>query len=348
MKDVFELQTWIDKFGEENLNLDKLKEYLEFVQEAERSRDPERYSEWHHVMPKCLDKEKEYVKYVHLNGADHFRAHMMLVECFVVYKPSWRSMCFALTKLLGTKGYELSPEEYEEVRHLNQLALKGREVSEETRKRLSLARQSYKMTSETGRKISKSKQGHCSGESNSFYGKSHSEETKSQISKSKVGKVYYHKDRVNIVIDESQGIPDGYVKGKYWSEESLSQLRESHLKGNLSDETLRKLSESRKGPNNPMYGKTLSEETKDKISTKLKGSNNPMYGKSHTEETLNKISETLSDGRLKGSNNPMYGKVRITDGVHNKTINKEDEVPKGWRYGMSCSRKKLEKEVVVL
>ena len=320
--EVLKLETWINEFGEDQLSLDKLKDYLDFIVEARDRYDPERYSEWHHVMPKCIDKEKKFRDQgVRINGADHFRAHMKLVECFVIYTRSWRSMCFALTKLLGTKGCELSPEEYEEVRRLNQVALKGREVSAETRKKLSLARQSYEVTPDTRRKISEAKTGRCSGESNSFYGKSHSEETKAQISKSKVGKVYYHKGHVNIVIDESQEVPDGYVKGKYWSQESLDRIGRSHQKENLSEETLSKMLESRKG------------------------SNNPMYGKSHTEETLNKISETLRDGRLKGPNNPMYGKVRITDGVRNKTINKEDEVPEGWRYGMVCSRKKLGKEV---
>ena len=118
MKDVFELQTWIDKFGEEDLNLDKLKEYLEFVQEAERSRDSERYSEWHHVMPKCFDKEGKYVKYVHLNGADHFRAHMMLTCVFTSLgrKRAMTSALMRMTKSEATK--DVPPEEYEESRML--------------------------------------------------------------------------------------------------------------------------------------------------------------------------------------------------------------------------------------
>lgn len=74
-----------------------------------------------------------------------------------------------------------------------------------------------------------------------------------------------------------------------------------------SDEARRKLSESRKGPNNPLYGKHLSEEHRKKIGIASRnisdenrrkkqlaasGENNPMYGKHHSLEARKKISET--------------------------------------------------------
>lgn len=34
-----------------------------------------------------------------------------------------------------------------------------------------------------------------------------------------------------------------------------------------------------------------------------------------------------------GSNNPNYGKVWITDGVHNKHISPDEELPYGWWRG---------------
>ena len=70
----------------------------------------------------------------------------------------------------------------------------------------------------------------------------------------------------------------------------------------LSDETKQKMSERKKGENNPMYGKKHSEETRKKISehhADVSGENHPMYGKHHSEETLIK---------MRGENNPMYGK----------------------------------------
>ena len=71
-----------------------------------------------------------------------------------------------------------------------------------------------------------------------------------------------------------------------------------------NEESRKKLSETRKGENNPNYGKTLSEKTKQKMSEATKGENNPMYGKKHTEESKQKMSETK-----KGKNNPRATKV---------------------------------------
>lgn len=104
----------------------------------------------------------------------------------------------------------------------------------------------------------------------------------------------------------------------------------------LSEETKKKMSESRRGEKNGMYGKhhteevkekcrqahlgiPLSNEHKQKLSKAFSGNNNPMYGrvrkgelvgekngmymKHHTEEAKNKISLAT-----KGENNGMYGK----------------------------------------
>ena len=100
------------------------------------------------------------------------------------------------------------------------------------------------------------------------------------------------------------------------------------MKGwNPSEETRKKMSETHKGENhpmygvrgedNPLYGKHRPQEVKDKISKAHKGKilsdetkkkiseNNArfMLGKHHTEETRKKMSESK-----KGENNPMFGK----------------------------------------
>lgn len=68
----------------------------------------------------------------------------------------------------------------------------------------------------------------------------------------------------------------------------------------LSNESKKKMSESRKGNSNAL-GMKHSEETKKKISERMKGKNNPMYGKTHpmfgrnrSEETRIKISKKLN------------------------------------------------------
>ena len=70
-----------------------------------------------------------------------------------------------------------------------------------------------------------------------------------------------------------------------------------------SEESRRKMSEVKKGENNPNYGKTASEETRKKLSEAKKGENNSNYGKIFSEEHRRKLSEAK-----KGENHPNYGK----------------------------------------
>lgn len=73
-----------------------------------------------------------------------------------------------------------------------------------------------------------------------------------------------------------------------------------------TEETRKKLSESRKGKTPWIFGKHHSEETKHKISESNKGQligiRNPMYGKHHSKESREKMPEAT-----KGRNHPFYG-----------------------------------------
>jgi len=75
-----------------------------------------------------------------------------------------------------------------------------------------------------------------------------------------------------------------------------------------SEETRRRMSELKKGKNNPMYGKkrVMSEETRKKMSEAHKGKFSGMKGKKLSEKTRRLLSE-----KRKGKNNPMYGKKKI-------------------------------------
>ena len=66
--------------------------------------------------------------------------------------------------------------------------------------------------------------------------------------------------------------------------------------GECSEETRRKIGNSRRGnnygmigENAPFYGKRHTQETKNKISAATSGENNPYFGKHHTEETKIKV-----------------------------------------------------------
>ena len=60
----------------------------------------------------------------------------------------------------------------------------------------------------------------------------------------------------------------------------------------LSDDTRAKMSKSKTGKNNQMYGKSPSEEIRKNLSIANSGKNNPNYGKSPSEETRRKRSAT--------------------------------------------------------
>lgn len=71
----------------------------------------------------------------------------------------------------------------------------------------------------------------------------------------------------------------------------------------LSEEHKQRLSENRKGKNNPFYGKKHTKETREKMSKALRGKNHPLYGKHLSDETKKKLSDLN-----KGENGPFYGK----------------------------------------
>jgi len=60
-----------------------------------------------------------------------------------------------------------------------------------------------------------------------------------------------------------------------------------------SKEYKKKMSELKRGKNNPRFGKPHSEESKIKMSEAKKGKNHPKYGKSHSELHKSKISKSM-------------------------------------------------------
>lgn len=85
-----------------------------------------------------------------------------------------------------------------------------------------------------------------------------------------------------------------------------------------SQQTRKKISQSKTGENNPMYGKT--------------GENNPFYGKHHTEETRKKISQSITGEKSHwygktGENHPKYGKS-----LSQETRDKMSKAKKGKKW----------------
>lgn len=65
----------------------------------------------------------------------------------------------------------------------------------------------------------------------------------------------------------------------------------------LSEETKKKLSESRKGINNPRYGKEWTESQR-RARSLMRGENHPFYGKHFSEEHRRKLSESKKGRKL--------------------------------------------------
>ena len=89
------------------------------------------------------------------------------------------------------------------------------------------------------------------GEGNPMYGKTFTKEHRQSISNALKGNTPWNKGKIGC-----------------YSEETLKRMRE--IASNRSEETRKRLSESKTGENNPNYGKHRSEKTKERISkTKL-------------------------------------------------------------------------------
>lgn len=87
------------------------------------------------------------------------------------------------------------------------------------------------------------------------------------------------------------------IKGH--SEETKSRLRKLNLGRKHSDETRKKLSESRKGERHNNYGKQMPDSTKQKISTANKGRPGSMKGKRFTDEHKQRIGDA-NRGKYRG------------------------------------------------
>lgn len=122
------------------------------------------------------------------------------------------------------------------------------------------------------------------------------------------------------------------LKGRIFSEQHIERLK---LYWN---------SERLSGEKNPNYGNHWNKEQRQKQREKMlgryEGENNPNYGRRWTSDKRSKMSERVREGYKNGTLiNPMTGKVRITNGIINTIILKDDPLPEGFWYGMKPRKK---------
>lgn len=173
------------------------------------------------------------------------------------------------------------------------------------------------------------------GKNNPMFGKHHTEETKRLMSISHSGENNYW---YGVTGENHPSF------GTHKSEECKDKIRKSRIGKKLSEETKKKISQTRKTGikegriRTPAKGRKLSEETRRKISQNhadvsgvknpnygkgLKGSQNPNYGKRLSDEQKKRISEVHKGKRY----------MWITNEIVNIQLPLNSEIPQGFRRG---------------
>lgn len=145
----------------------------------------------------------------------------------------------------------------------------------------------------------------CRGENHPRHGTTHTEETKKKISNANKGNVW----------DESRKVEHSKkLKGKKKPEGFAEKCRQAKTGTTHTDETKKKMSESRKG-------RKLTQEWKDNISKANKGK----VGTPHTQEFKDQLS-----ARRVGDNNPMFGRTQSSETKQKMKLKKAETLKAKW------------------
>lgn len=213
--------------------------YFNIITRAKlRDLPKEIYTEKHHITPKSLGGSNDIANLVNLTAREHFICHLLLPK--MLTGSNKRKMSFAIWSMLNRdhsknkSRYKVNSYRYESIRKqvadaISQLH-KGKQVSEETKRKLSEFNKGKSLSEETRQKMSESQKRRLP----------HSDETRQKISESNKGKTQQpHSEETRQKMSESR-------KGKSFSEEHKRKLSESRKGRQHSEESKRKISETRK------------------------------------------------------------------------------------------------------
>lgn len=260
-----------------------------------RNRKDNVYYENHHILPKSIGGLNNKDNLVLLTFREHFLAHLLLVHIYTYDPLLKRKMVYALyelTRRSKTHQRILSSRQYETARTLFVQAVsethKGKKMSDEAKEKIG------KKSKERweNKEFRQNRSDASKGEKNSFYGKTHTEETKNKIRKHKMP-------------SESREKLSKANSGRKHTKEEKEKISNANKNRTIEQKEAisKKISESVSGERHPMYGKHHSEASKQKMREKKLGEKNHNFGKKKSENTLQKMSEAKL-----GEKNPMFGK----------------------------------------
>ena len=160
--------------------LDKLQnsKYMTFIQKIIDERGnwnpPTKYWEGHHILPKCLGgkgySRSKHPNIIFLTAAEHFTAHKLLVELF----PENEKLAYAFWAMctVSSTATNATVEDYQTAR-----ILRSKTIGNKARVKLIGLEAPVSMRENHSKAQS--------GELNGFFGKAHSDETKTKLSKAK-------------------------------------------------------------------------------------------------------------------------------------------------------------------
>lgn len=212
------------------------------------------YWEGHHIIPKCLGgegrTEQKHTNIIRLYAHEHFIAHKLLAK----ENPNNKSLVYAWSMMAFPKGktkreFEITPEEYEEIRILQSKIQLGSHITDEVKKKLSDINKGKKLSKEVREKISKGNKGKVvSKETRLKMSESAKSLDRSHYKTSK-GKVCITNDVEIKYINKDESLPNDW----YYGNCKTSNKHDMYNYYN-NPNAMFENSKSKSGSNNSMYG----------------------------------------------------------------------------------------------
>lgn len=156
--------------------MDYKKHYDRLIDRA-KNRELNGYVEKHHIIPRCMGGGDVEQNIAVLTAEEHFIAHKLLFKIH----PTVKGLALALLLFTGNRWRDVNNKIVGATRRKAKEAMKGRVVSDETRRKISVARTGFKFPEDW---VSPNK-----GRPGTFSGKTHTEGSKKIMSEKKKGKI---------------------------------------------------------------------------------------------------------------------------------------------------------------